>query len=324
MDALILGGGGMLGRKLAESYAADQEATLSRLSLVDAFIEPAPPAGAGFAVDCSVADITDPAVTQRLVAERPDVIFHLAAIVSGEAELDFEKGYSINLDGTRLLFEAIRGEGDDYCPRVVFTSSIAAFGAPFPEIIDDEFILQPLTSYGAQKVMGEMMLNDYSRRGLLNGVGLRLPSICVRPGAANKAASGLFSNIIREPLSGRDVVLPAERSTRHWFASPRSAIRFLRHAATIDTQRLGARRCLNMPGLSATIAEEIEALRRIAGDEVVQRIHDEPDELIMRIVAGWPSNFTAARARELGFSAETSFEEIINVFIEDELGGQLP
>jgi nucleoside-diphosphate-sugar epimerase len=323
MDALILGGGGMLGRKLAESFAADSPSHVQRLSLVDAFIEPSAPAGCSFTVDCSVADITDPQVTRLLVAERPDLIFHLAAIVSGEAELDFDKGYSINLDGTRNLFEAIRSEGDDYCPRVVFTSSIAVFGAPFPAIIDDEFILQPLTSYGAQKVIGEVLLNDYSRRGIFDGIGLRLPSICVRPGAANKAASGLFSNIIREPLSGRDVVLPAARSTRHWFASPRSAVHFLRHAATLDTRLLGARRCLNMPGLSATIAEEIDALRRIAGDAVVQRIHDEPDELIMRIVAGWPSNFTATRARELGFSAETSFEEIINVFIEDELGGQL-
>lgn len=313
----------MLGRKLAESYAAD-DAHCDRMTLVDAFADPVPPAGARFPVDCMTADITDGAATARLIAARPDVIFHLAAIVSGEAELDFEKGYSINVEGTRLLFEAIRCEGDDYCPRVVFTSSIAVFGAPFPETIDDTFIPQPLTSYGAQKVIGEMLLNDYSRRGMLDGVGLRLPSICVRPGAANKAASGLFSNIIREPLSGRDVVLPAERGTRHWFASPRSAIAFLRHAATMDTSQLGSRRCLNMPGLSATIDDEIDALRRIAGDEVVGRIRDEPDALIMEIVAGWPSNFIADRARALGFKAETSFDEIIRVFIDDELDGKLP
>ncbi|MFM7247411.1 MAG: NAD-dependent epimerase/dehydratase family protein, partial [Actinomycetota bacterium] len=234
------------------------------------------------------------------------------------------KGYAINLDGTRNVLDAIRLVGDGYHPRVVFTSSIAVFGAPFPEIIDDEFIPQPLTSYGAQKVMGEMLLSDYSRRGILDGVGLRLPSICVRPGAANKAASGLFSNIIREPLTGQDVVLPAPRSTRHWFASPRSAVGFLRRAATMDTTPLGARRCLNMPGLSATIQDEIDALGRIAGPDCVARIHDEPDELIMSIVAGWPSNFTAARARSLCFAAESSFDEIIRVFVDDELGGVLP
>ncbi|MFM9123736.1 MAG: NAD-dependent epimerase/dehydratase family protein [Actinomycetota bacterium] len=247
MKALILGGGGMLGRKLAESLVADPIAPLERLTLVDAFAAPAPPAGATMPVDCVTADITDPAAVRALIEPRPDLVVHLAAVVSGEAETDLEKGYAINLDGTRNVLDAIRLVGDGYHPRVVFTSSIAVFGAPFPEIIDDEFIPQPLTSYGAQKVMGEMLLSDYSRRGILDGVGLRLPSICVRPGAANKAASGLFSNIIREPLTGQDVVLPAPRSTRHWFASPRSAVGFLRRAATMDTTPLGARRCLNRP-----------------------------------------------------------------------------
>ena len=324
MKALILGGGGMLGRKLAESLVADPIAPLEHLTLVDAFTAPAPPAGATMPVDCVTADITDPAAVRALIEPRPDLVVHLAAVVSGEAETDLEKGYAINLDGTRNVLDAIRLEGEGYCPRVVFTSSIAVFGAPFPDVIDDEFIPQPLTSYGAQKVMGEMLLSDYSRRGILDGVGLRLPSICVRPGAANKAASGLFSNIIREPLTGHDVVLPAPRTTRHWFASPRSAVGFMRRAATMDTASLGARRCLNMPGLSATIQDEIDALERIAGPDCVARIHDEPDELIMSIVAGWPSNFTAARARSLGFEAEASFDEIIRVFVEDELGGVLP
>jgi len=314
----------MLGRKLAESLVADPIAPLEHLTLVDAFTAPAPPAGATMPVDCVTADITDPAAVRALIEPRPDLVVHLAAVVSGEAETDLEKGYAINLDGTRNVLDAIRLVGEGYCPRVVFTSSIAVFGAPFPDVIDDEFIPQPLTSYGAQKVMGEMLLSDYSRRGILDGVGLRLPSICVRPGAANKAASGLFSNIIREPLTGHDVVLPAPRTTRHWFASPRSAVGFMRRAATMDTASLGARRCLNMPGLSATIQDEIDALERIAGPDCVARIHDEPDELIMSIVAGWPSSFTAARARSLGFEAEASFDEIIRVFVEDELGGVLP
>ncbi len=326
MHVLILGGAGMLGRKLAEALAATGtigDRHVERLTLVDAFATPVAPAGAAFATETLVADITTPGAAARLVEERPDVIFHLAAVVSGEAETDFDKGYSINLDGTRDLFDAIRLIGDGYCPRVIFASSIAVFGAPFPDSITDDFIQQPLTSYGTQKVIGELLLTDYSRRGFMDGVGIRLPSICVRPGAANKAASGLFSNIIREPLNGRDVVLPASRETRHWFASPRSAMRFLVRAAEIDTALLDARRCLNMPGLSATIGEEIEALRRVAGDATVALIHEEPDELIMRIVAGWPCAFTTTRAHELGFFAESSFEEIIQVYIDDELGGTL-
>ena len=316
----------MLGRKLAETLATTGgigDSAIDQMTLVDAFATPTVPADASFDVGTVVADITEPGAAERLVASRPDVIFHLAAVVSGEAETDFEKGYSINLDGTRFLFEAIREVGNDYCPRVIFSSSIAVFGAPFPDSIDDDFILQPLTSYGVQKTIGELLLTDYSRRGFLDGVGLRLPSVCVRPGAANKAASGLFSNIIREPLNGREVVLPAGRATRHWFASPRSAVNFLLRAAALDTRLLGNRRCLNMPGLSATIGDEIEALRSIVGDAVVELIRDEPDELIMRIVAGWPNNFTATRAHDLGFRAETSFKEIIQVYIDDELGGSL-
>jgi nucleoside-diphosphate-sugar epimerase len=317
----------MLGRKLADAFAASGaigDRGLDHLELVDAFAEPSPPAGATFAVSTRVEDIAEPGAAERLVAERPDVIFHLAAIVSGEAELDLEKGYRINLDGTRWLFDAIRAIGDGYRPRVVFTSSIAAFGAPYPDAIGDEFILQPLTSYGTQKAIGELLLNDYTRRGFLDGVGLRLPSICVRPGAPNKAASGLFSNIIREPLAGQEAILPASRDVRHWFASPRSAVGFMTHAAAIDGALLGDRRTLNMPGVSASIGEEIEALRRIAGDATVALIREEPDELIQRIVDSWPSSFATDRAHALGFRAESSFDEIIRVHIEDELGGAIP
>ena len=189
--------------------------------------------------------------------------------MSGEAEADFDKGYRINLDGTRQLFEAIRKVGDGYRPRVVFTSSIAVFGAPFPEAIGDEFFTTPLTSYGTQKAIGELLLADYTRRGFFDGIGIRLPTICVRPGKPNKAASGFFSGIIREPLAGQEAVLPVPEDVRHWHASPRSAVGFLIHAATIDTAPAsGTRRNLTMPGLSATVGEQIEALRRVAGDKV--------------------------------------------------------
>ena len=196
------------------------------------------------------------------------------------------------------------------------------FGAPFPEAIGDEFFLTPLTSYGTQKAIGELLLSDYSRRGFFDGVGIRLPTICVRPGKPNKAASGFFSNIIREPLAGQEAVLPVTEDVRHWHASPRSAVGFLLHAATLDTGKLGWRRNLSMPGVSVTVGEQIESLRRVAGDKVVARIRREPDPVIIGIVAGWPRNFAPNRAESLGFTAEKSFDDIVRAHIDDELGGK--
>jgi nucleoside-diphosphate-sugar epimerase len=322
MNILILGGGGMVGRKLSERLARDGAVGgrgIARLVLHDV-VEPQAPAGAPFPVVTLTSDFSQPGEAEKLVADRPDLVFHLAAIVSGEAEADFEKGDRINLDGTRMLFDAIR-RMEGYTPRVVFTSSIAVFGAPFPEAIGDEFFLTPLTSYGTQKAIGELLLADYTRRGFLDGIGIRLPTICVRPGRPNKAASGFFSNIIREPLNGEEAVLPVDEGVRHSHASPRSAVGFLLHAATLDGARLGARRNLTMPSVSVTVAEQIDALRRIAGAGVVARIRRERDPVIEGIVAGWPRRFDAARARSLGFAAEESFDEIIRIHIEDELGG---
>ena len=264
-----------------------------------------------------------PGVAEKLVADRPDVIFHLAAIVSGEAELDFDKGYRINLDGTRMLFDAVRLAGGGYKPRIVFTSSIAVFGAPFPDAIGDEFFSTPLLSYGTQKAIGELLLADYSRRGFMDGVGIRLPTICIRPGLPNKAASGFFSGILREPLAGKEAILPVSEEVRHWHASPRSAVGFLIHAATMETAAVGARRNLTMPGLSATVGEQIAALKRVAGEKVAARIKREPDPFIVGIVAGWPRNFDPKRALQLGFTtAEKTFDDIIRIHIEDELDGK--
>jgi len=271
-----------------------------------------------------VSDLSTPGEAEKLIATRPELIFHLAAVVSGEAEADFDKGYRVNLDGTRLLFEAIRKVGNGYRPRVVFTSSIAVFGAPFPEAIDDEFLNAPLTSYGTQKAIGELLLADYSRRGFFDGIGIRLPTICVRPGKPNKAASGFFSGIIREPLAGVEAVLPVSESVRHWFASPRAAVGFLVHAAELDTTRLGTRRNLSMPGVCATVGDEIEALRRVAGDQAAKLIRRAPDPLIERIVSGWPQNFDPSRALALGFRADSSFEEIIRIHLQDELQKSAP
>jgi nucleoside-diphosphate-sugar epimerase len=201
----------------------------------------------------------------------------------------------------------------------VFASSIAVFGPPLPEVIGDEHASTPATSYGTQKAIAELLLNDYSRRGFVNGIGIRLPTICVRPGRPNLAASGFFSSIIREPLNGEEAVLPVPETVRHWFASPRAAVDFLVHAAGLDTTVLGTRRCLTMPGLSATVAEQIEALRRIGGEDAVRLIRHERDETIARIVQSWPGAFDARRARELGFRAEQSFDEIVRVHVQDEL-----
>ena len=324
MRALILGAAGMLGRKLAKRFERDgwDGAPLTDLKLVDV-LRLEPEETSQFSVSSVVADLSDPGVADELVSERPDVIFHLAAVVSGEAELDFEKGYRVNLDGTRALFDAIRRSGPGYRPRVVFASSIAVFGAPFPEAIGDDFATTPLTSYGTQKAMSELLLSDYSRRGLLDGVGVRLPTICVRPGEPNRAASGFFSSIIREPLNGRAAVLPVSDDVRHWFASPRAATDFLVHAARIDSEALGNRRCVTMPGVSATVADEIAALSEVGGVEAVRLIRREPDEAIARIVAGWPGNFDARRAVALGFRGEAGLEEIVRVYVEDELGGHV-
>jgi D-erythronate 2-dehydrogenase len=313
---LVTGASGMIGRKLIAHLPEAEELILHDVM--------PPQAPSGVKAKTVISDLSAPGEAEKLVASRPGLIFHLAAIVSGEAEADFEKGYRINLDGTRRLFEAIRKVGDGYRPRLVFTSSIAVFGAPFPEAIDDEYLSAPLTSYGAQKAMSELLLSDYTRRGFFDGIGIRLPTICVRPGKPNLAASGFFSGIIREPLAGEEAVLPVPETVRHWFASPRAAIGFLVHAATMDTATLGARRNLSMPGISATVGEEIEALRRVAGDKVVKLIRREPDPTIMRIVEGWPRNFDARRALELGFRADASFDEIIRIHMEDELGQRTP
>ncbi|CAH2403471.1 D-erythronate dehydrogenase [Mesorhizobium escarrei] len=322
MRVLITGAAGMVGRKLIARLAKDGTLGGRKIAALDLhdIVPPQAPTLEGVDVTIHTGDLAAASAMERLVGSRPDVIFHLAGIVSGEAEANFDLGYRVNLDGTRALFDAIRLAG--FAPRVVFTSSIAVFGAPFPDIIPDEFHPTPLTSYGTQKLMGEALLADYTRRGFFDGIGIRLPTICVRPGKPNKAASGFFSGIIREPLSGQEAILPVPRSVVHTHASPRSAVNFLIHAAGIDGSAVGPRRNLTMPGVAVTVGEQIEALERIAGAKAVKLIREEPDDTIWAIVKGWPTRFEARRSRELGFAAETSFDDIIRAHIEDELGGK--
>jgi D-erythronate 2-dehydrogenase len=318
VKVLVTGAAGMIGRKFCQRLvktAAIAGSRVQALTMADV-VPPAAIPGAPFAIRSVACDLASPQTATQLVEDRPDIILHAAAVVSGEAEAEFEKGYQINLAATYLLFEAVRQAS--YRPRLVFTSSIAVFGAPFPEKIGEDFLAAPLTSYGSQKAIGELLLADYSRRGFFDGVGIRLPTICVRPGKPNKAASGFFSNIIREPLNGEPAVLPVSEEVRHWFASPRSAVGFIFRAAELDGSLLGARRCLTMPGLSITIGEMIASVARAAGTERVELIRRQPDPFIQRIVEGWPRDFDTTRARSLGFEAETSFDAIVQAHIEDE------
>ena len=325
MHILITGAAGMIGRKLTARLLRDRtlnDTAIDRLTLTD-IVAPDKPVGATLTVATAASDLAVTGAAAQAIADRPDVIFHLAAVVSGEAESDFDKGYRVNFAGTRELLEAIRLTEGGYRPKLVFASSIAVFGAPFPDAIGDEFFLTPLTSYGTQKAISELLLADYSRRGFLDGIGIRLPTIVVRPGKPNKAASGFFSSIIREPLNGQEAVLPVSDDVRHWFASPRAAAGFMVHAAGLERDRIGARVNLTMPGVCCTVGEEIAALARVAGGDVAKRIRREQDDTVARIVAGWPQNFDARRATALGFRVEMSFDEIIRAHIEDELGGRI-
>ncbi len=316
MHILITGAAGMLGQKLTQRLVESgtlRGETIEQIDLVDVVA----PRVDSHLCRAIVADLAEPGLTTALVSPLPDVIFHLAGVVSGEAEAHFDKGMAVNLDGTRSLFDAIRlAHG---LPRVVFTSSIAVFGAPFPDPIPDEFHLTPLTSYGTQKMMCEALLADFSRRGFFDGVGIRLPTITVRPGLPNAAASGFFSGIIREPLAGKPAELPVPRSVRHSHASPRSAVGYLIHAAELDTARLGSRRNLTMPGVSVTVGEQIEALARIGGQRAVDLITETVDPTVADIVAGWPQRFETKRADELGFVCESSYDEIIQAYIDDDV-----
>ncbi len=324
MRILVTGAAGMLGVKLTQRLSAGTLGSrkITALHLVDVW-EPKPVAVPGAQVTTEACDIAAPGAIPRWIGHRPDVIFHLAAVVSAEAEANFEKGYKVNLDGTFRLLDAIRMQGltAPYCPRFVFTSSLAVFGTPLPDVIEDDFLATPQGSYGTQKAACELMVNDFSRKGHLDGVSLRLPVICVRPGAPNKAASGFFSSIIREPLAGLEAVLPVPESIRTWHASPRAAVGFLIHAAVIDLGPLGANRTLNMPGVSASVGDQIEALRRVAGNKAVALIRRAHDPAIERLVGSWPKAFHPRRAAALDFKAEASFDEIIRIHIEDELQG---
>ncbi len=319
---LILGGGGMIGQKLAQHLLDDglpDGGDTPQITLHDLGF----PANGVAIKDRRIGNISIQAVSLKLAAERFDVIYALASVVSGEAEQNFDKGWQTNLWPLWHLLEALRAQhrasDGAYVPRLIFTSSIAVFGGPYPARITDDFLSSPQTSYGAQKAACELLIQDFARKGFIHGMSLRLPTICVRPGKPNLAASSFFSGIIREPLNGETALLPVPDTVRHWHASPKAAAGFLRHAAGLGPNALGGRTALNLPGLSCTVAEQIEALRDVAGSDVAARIRPEPDAAVMQIVQGWPRDFAPERATRFGFKAESSFREIIETYIAEDL-----
>lgn len=323
MNILIIGGGGFIGQKLAARLAArgrlrGQE--IASVTLADLTV-PAP-VEAPFPVQCLACDITDAEAVDALIGPEVDVIWHLAAVVSAHAEADLDAGMQVNLFGTLNLLERCRELGT--CPVLVFASSLAVFGGDVPDPIEDWTIPQPQSSYGTQKAMGELLVNDFSRRGLIDGRGFRLPTIAVRPGKPNRAASSFMSSIIREPLNGQEAICPVGRDFPHYYLSPRSCVENLILGAELEAGRLGKSRCMTMPGLTATIGEMVDAMTAVAGPAPAQRIvwQDQPE--IRAIVEGWRFDYRPAKALSLGLTAETDFAENVRIYIEDELGGVVP
>lgn len=320
MHILVTGAGGMIGRRLVARLLADgtlNGTAITGLTLADAM--PMPDLQTSLPVTQVTGDLTAPGAVANLFDPVPDMVFHLAAVVSGIAESDFDLGYAVNLGATQALLEAARTTAR--VPRVVAASSIAVFGAPLPDVIPDDHPTLPRTSYGAQKAMLELLVSDYSRKGMIDGLALRLPTIIVRPGAPNGAASSFYSSILREPLAGERATLPVSRDIRHWFASPDAAVGYLIHAAGVDTAPLGARRAMNLPGLSATVGELIEALTRVAGADTAALIDEIHDPEIAEIVLPWPRNFAPERALSLGFRGDASLDAIIETHIADMRAG---
>ncbi len=318
MRILITGGGGFIGQKLARRLAADTRLrgqTITQLTLID-LAEPAA-LPAPFPVTRLACDISDATAVAGLMAQPFDVIFHLAAVVSGAAEADFDLGMRVNLFGTLNLLQSARAGGNT--PVFVYASSTAAHGGEEPEQITDRSAPNPQTSYGTQKVIGEYLLTDMSRRGFLDGRGLRLPTVSIRPGKANAAASSFMSSIFRDTMQGGTANCPVGRDFEVWHTAPRTVVANLIHAAQIDTETLGTNRCFDLTGRTDTIGAMIDAMTRVAGPEAAARITWNADPVIERIVRGWRNRIAAEKARQLGFTADASFEDSVRWFLEDDI-----
>jgi nucleoside-diphosphate-sugar epimerase len=322
MKVLITGGAGFLGQRLAKKLlaagtlknASGQDEKIDRLVLLDVVRAPAIDDPR---VDTLTGDLLDPELLNRAVDAETGSIFHLAAVVSSQAEADFELGMRVNLEAFQQLLERCRQLG--HCPKLVFTSSVAVFGGDLPDVVQDETALNPQSSYGAQKAIGEILLSDYSRKGYIDGRCLRLPTISVRPGKPNKAASSFASSIIREPLNGEAAICPVTADTRLWLLSPRKVIESLIAGHDFDAQLLGNKRIVNLPGVSVSVGEMIEALGRVAGPNTVEKISWQADATVQRIVSSWPKCWDSHRAQSMGFSGDADFESIVRAYIADDL-----
>jgi len=323
MHVLITGGAGFLGKALTArllqrgqlTAATGRDEPIDEITLTDMV------RAEGLddrRITQVVGDISDRTVLERVITAQTTAIFHLAAVVSGQAEADFDLGMRVNLGGTRALLEVCRAAG--HRPRVVFASSVAVYGGALPEIVLESTPLTPQTSYGTQKAIGELLVADYTRKGFVDGRALRLPTVTVRPGKPNAAASSFASGIIREPVNGEESVCPVERSTRMWVISPDSAVGGLIFAHELAADRLGFHRSISLPGLSVTVGEMAAALERVAGAEAAARIRWEPDPQITRLVDTWPGTLDASRALELGFPHDEDFDAIVRAYVESRSG----
>jgi len=321
MEILVTGGAGFLGQQLIrailERGRIDLDGRPQAIDRIVCFDQ-----SAGTLDDPRVrnvaGDIGDATVVQGLVGKDTGVIVHLAAVVSGTAEADFDLGMRVNLDGARNLLEAARSAGTQ--PRLLFSSSIAVFGGELPAVVTDATTPTPQGSYGAQKLVGEVLVQDYSRKGFIDGRSVRVPTVVVRPGLPNGAASGFASGIIREPLAGRQAILPVDPSTEMWVASPRTVVRMFLHALSLPPSAWGWHRSVNLPGLVASMHEELDALRQYGGDGAVALVRHQPDESVIRLVRTWAGRFDTARARSMGFTADADFASIVRGYIEDNPG----
>ncbi len=323
MKILVTGAAGFLGKRLIRAllergHLADSTGERRPVEQIVAF-DVVPLEGIDDPrVQVRAGDLTDRGQLERLVDAHTQGVFHLAAVVSGQAEQDFDLGMRVNFDATRALLERLRALGQQ--PRFVMTSSVAVFGgasSPLPACVDDSHVWAPQSSYGTEKALADLLLADYSRRGFVDGRSLRMPTIVVRPGKPNRAASSFASGIIREPLGGEPAICPVDPGTVLWLMSPRRAIDNLIHGYELTATQLSGGRVINMPGLSITVAEMIDSLRRVAGDEAVARIAFEPDPAIERIVNSWPGNFSAHYARSLGFVHDDDFDHVIRAYLAD-------
>ncbi|MCG8511731.1 MAG: SDR family oxidoreductase [Rhodospirillales bacterium] len=324
MRVIITGAAGFLGKKLADKLietgtlagANGAQQAVTELVLFDV-VEGPKPDGGNIAVEVLTGDMSDAATLDKLFAKQADSVFHLAAVVSAQAEEDFDLGMRVNFDGTRALLMACRAQGN--CPRFVMPASVAVMGGDMPDVIEDNTGTTPTNSYGATKAMCEILVNDCSRKGFVDGRTVRLPTITVRPGKPNRAASGFASSIIREPMQGDEMTVPVPKDTELWIMSPRKAIETMIFTHDLPAEKLGTSRMITPVGITVTVADMVESLRKAGGEEAVSRISWQEDPAIMAIVCGWPGRWASTRAKAMGFPADDSMDAIVEAFVEDDM-----